>query len=347
MPYKQPNGTYRASKMINGQRRQRVFHTRAEAVKWEAAQDEEAWNREATPILTAFSWASAYLDHAKTRFTRKTYIEKALAFKNLFRFVDPATPVTGIQVKSIYEALTFRAASSGNAANKDRKNLAAAWTWGRKVLELPRDNPFLDVERFAHDPRARHMPTEEVFWAAYALATKEDQTFLLTALHTAARRGELFRLTWPDVDLTQGRIRLATRKTRDGSLEYAFLPLTPQLRQALRDHSQVKRSMFVFSREDGQPFTTRQHYMKHLCKRAGVTPFGFHGIRHLTASILAKAGVDIPTIQTILRHKSPNTTARYIRSLGFVDNTLAEVFGEQKTSPRSVNFEGSQKAIYP
>ena len=53
-----------------------------------------------------------------------------------------------------------------------------------------------------------------------------------------------------------------------------------------------------------------------------------------------KAGVDIPTIQAILRHKSPNTTARYVRSLGFVDDTLVRVFGEQKESPRSSNSEG-------
>jgi len=341
MPYKQPNGTYRASKMINGERRQRVFRTRAEAVKWEAAQDAQAWIQEEKPILTALSWANAYLDHSQARFCHKSYTEKKLAFKNFFQFIDSGMPTGEILPQAIHEALTFRAASSGNAANKDRKNLAAAWTWGRKVLGLPRENPFLDVERFAHDPRARHMPTEKDFWAAHAKASREDQIFLLMALHTAARRGELFRLTWPDVDLAQGRIRLSTRKTRDGSLEYAFLPMTPQLRQALTDHTQVKRSMFVFSREDGQPFTSRQHYMRKLCKRAGVTPFGFHGIRHLTASILANAGVDIPTIQTILRHKSPNTTARYIRSLGFVDATLAEVFGSPKTSPQSAISEGS------
>jgi integrase len=45
-------------------------------------------------------------------------------------------------------------------------------------------------------------------------------------------------------------------------------------------------------------------------------PFGFHGIRHLTASILYKKGYPLAVIQAILRHANPNTTARYIRSLG-------------------------------
>ena len=66
----------------------------------------------------------------------------------------------------------------------------------------------------------------------------------------------------------------------------------------------------------GNPFTVRQHYMKRICERAGVKPFGFHGIRHLTASVLYHKGYKLNTIQAILRHKSPRTTERYLKSLG-------------------------------
>jgi len=47
-----------------------------------------------------------------------------------------------------------------------------------------------------------------------------------------------------------------------------------------------------------------------------VKPFGFHAIRHLTASILYHKGYEVSVIQSILRHKSPTTTNRYLRSLG-------------------------------
>lgn len=68
--------------------------------------------------------------------------------------------------------------------------------------------------------------------------------------------------------------------------------------------------------------------MKILCKRAGVKHFTFHGIRHLTASILAQQGIDIPTIQAILRHKNSMTTTRYIHRLGITKNVLEDVFGK-------------------
>ena len=66
-----------------------------------------------------------------------------------------------------------------------------------------------------------------------------------------------------------------------------------------------------------------RHLMERLCKRAKVKPFGFHGIRHLTASILYQKGYTPSVIQTILRHVSPNTTARYIHSLGLEETREA------------------------
>ncbi len=55
--------------------------------------------------------------------------------------------------------------------------------------------------------------------------------------------------------------------------------------------------------------------MKNLCRRAGVKHFGLHAIRHLSASILAKEGIPMIDIQTILRHKNLSTTERYIRRI--------------------------------
>jgi len=56
--------------------------------------------------------------------------------------------------------------------------------------------------------------------------------------------------------------------------------------------------------------------MRRLCDRAGVKSFGFHAIRHLSASMLYELGYELGVIQAILRHRSPDTTERYLRSIG-------------------------------
>ncbi|MGD9949898.1 MAG: tyrosine-type recombinase/integrase [Desulfobulbus sp.] len=75
----------------------------------------------------------------------------------------------------------------------------------------------------------------------------------------------------------------------------------------------------------------RQHWLKKICEEAGVKPFGFHGIRHLFASILAAQNVPLVEIQYMLRHTSLATTQRYIHRLKKKNReVLAAYSGPQK-----------------
>jgi len=85
--------------------------------------------------------------------------------------------------------------------------------------------------------------------------------------------------------------------------------------------------------------------MRLLCKKTGVEHFSVHAIRHLSAPMLARVGVNIPETQVILRHKNPNTTARYIRALGSIPDIVNAVFSKTAKAPKAIPFEASKKAI--
>ncbi|MFO8111368.1 MAG: tyrosine-type recombinase/integrase [Desulfosalsimonadaceae bacterium] len=72
----------------------------------------------------------------------------------------------------------------------------------------------------------------------------------------------------------------------------------------------------------GKPFIKRNHFMKRLCEKAEVPPFGFHAIRHLIATRLYHMGKPLGAIQMILRHKSAATTERYLKSLGLEETRM-------------------------
>lgn len=334
MAYKKPDGKYKAVRMIGGIRRTRTFDTKAEARKWEAEQSAELWMRQERPILTALSAATEYLKDVEARMVRKTLIEKQTVFRLLFATLAPQTPMEEITAKDAARFLNRQNESrGGNAANGDRKNLAAWWTWAQDALGVEAANPFHKVRRFGEVRTERHVPTVEDMETLLKNETGEIHTFLLTLLHTAARVGELFRLRWSDLDFEHRTVRLGTRKRKGGSLEHDKVPMTEALRVELKAHKEGARSVFVFCRADGQPYTQRIHLMERLCRRHGVQEFGFHGIRHLTASMLDAAGVELATIQAILRHKSATTTAKYLHSLRGTRVELDHVFEGEKKAP--------------
>lgn len=333
MPYKQKNGTYRATKMINGQRKTRVFRTRKEAVGWEVAQDSTHLKTATNTACSLIEWATAYLDFCSGKYSKKTFGEKRLSFRMFCKEHNPDTPVRAITPGLCLNHLTRQAEErSHNAANKDRKNLSSGWNWGVKFMGMPHHNPFLDVERFGHDESPRQVPVPEELDAVMSAARILDiqgWRMLVTILHTAARVSEVTSMKWEDVDFVNRKIRLYTRKRRGGRLEADWLPMTSELFDVLTTQRVERTSdLYVFAQGTGEKFATRRSFMKWVCKKAGVKPFGFHALRHYTASKLAESGTPLPMIQAILRHKSVSTTARYIRNLngGVSGQILEDVF---------------------
>jgi len=335
---------YRASVTVQGQTIQKMYPDESKksyqaALIWERETKKELerkLSQTSTASLAIGTWSNEYLTEGENRFVKDTFQEKKAAFARFYKDtgLQREFPVQDLSITICRRFLLKQAKErSGYAANKDRKNLGTAWRWGFDNMESwPKAvNPFLSVKKFPEVRQPRYVPSEEDFWKVYDQATGQDRVMLLAFLHLAARRSEVFHIKWSDVDFVANRICLWTKKREGGHKEYDWLPMTSDLRQALlqwceerlKQPTDDKEHVFVCLEETpfckeyyGKPFLHRQHLMERLCNRANVKPFGFHGIRHLTASILYKKGYPLAIIQAILRHANPNTTARYIRSLG-------------------------------
>jgi integrase len=315
-------------------------------INGEVLQSEE---QRMTPTICLLEWGTQYLNYA-VRYSPKTYSEKRGVMKRCIAAFGPDVLVGALKPGM---ALTYLQRQfqerSGHAANKERKNLIAAWNHGVRFIEgFPPTNPFLAVPKFPEESHRRYMPSVDDFWKVVGVSQGQDRVLLLTFLHTAARRGEVYRLQWSDVDFDRQRIRLTTRKRRDGSLEADWIPMGDELCNGLLAHRQSANNEWVFTqmegRRKGKPYLEYRGFPQELCLQAGVTPFGCHAIRHLTASILGEHDTPMVQIKDMLRHRKLATTELYVRSLQPLRPHLrvleGGLFSERSTEGFTTNEKG-------
>jgi len=278
--------------------------------------------------------------------------------KAFLKFIPADTPVAMLTTKMCADFLdTEFKKRTGNAVNKYRKNLSAAWEFGRNILRdrfpLDNANPFQAIPKYPKIEKPRYVPPVEDFWKVIGITEELDRVMLLVTYYLAARRNEVFSLKWPDIDWNYDQVRLWTRKRSSGNREYDWVTMVDELRTELVKWYEVrpiKNTEYVFVCSDesqfslphyGQPFTNRQHLMEKLCKRAGVKYFSFHALRHLRARVLYHEGVTLSEIQSLLRHQLATTTAKYLRDNGMDPDKIRD--GRKKVKVAQLHFlEGNR-----
>lgn len=288
------------------------------------------------------TFCGLYLDYSMTRFQPKVYNDKKSACIRFMKEAGPNIPVSDITPAMAEKFLTDQKLTrTSHASNKDRKNLMAMWNKGMKIWGV-RSNPFQMTDKFPHDREPQYTPPPEDILKILMAATRKERVFLDCYLQTGARRSEIFRWTWTDdVNLEKREYRLGTRKTRDGSMSYEYFPMSEELYKSLRwwwENRTIKDSAYVFTDDQpgphyGEPYRERRRFMRGLCERAGVKPFGFHSLRRFVASVLADNMKSTNSIRRFLRHKNVHTTELYIQNINNDLKDMAEALSTKNLCP--------------
>lgn len=141
--------------------------------------------------------------------------------------------------------------------------------------------------------------------------TDHVKPLVLLSINTGARRGELFDLTWENVDLNR-RILTVTGATAK-SRRTRHIPLNREatvVLQGWREQSGTKEGL-VFVNDDGKRFDRVNTSWRKLLKDAEISAFRWHDMRHHFASRLVMGGVDLNTVRELLGHSDYAMTLRY------------------------------------
>lgn len=163
-----------------------------------------------------------------------------------------------------------------------------------------------DPRRFLAPPR---FLSRKEYRAVTERADRDLADLIRTAVNTGLRRGELFRLTWAQVDLETGT--LSVLETKSGWPR--TVPLNAECSAVLGAIPRAINSPRVFAwwaRMKTGERGIRGRFQTAL-RRAGVEGFRFHDLRHTFASWAVMGGVDLRTVAKWLGHRSLDLVMRY------------------------------------
>ena len=177
--------------------------------------------------------------------------------------------------------------------------------WGY-VLENPARLVKLSKEENQRNP---HL-TDKQIDRLLSIASEQLRPVLITALNTGMRKSEILGLTWNDVNLQAGCIRLT--KTKSGKPRE--IPVNTVLTETLQKIRMGRRHEIggrLFTDSEGRPFFNLRREFEQAVRRAKIEDFRFHDLRHVFASRFVMSGGDLASLQEILGHSDPKMTQRY------------------------------------
>ncbi|KAF0234226.1 MAG: integrase family [Desulfovibrionaceae bacterium] len=178
------------------------------------------------------------------------------------------------------------------------------------------DNPTSKVKKPTSDNRRlRFLTHDEAQRLLDALAARSPglRDRALISLHCGLRAGEVFTLTWPDVDFVRGILTL--RDTKSGKTRQ--VPMTRAVQAMLEQRP--REGALVFPGRGGvragQISESFNRAVADLGLNDGIADSRqkvvFHTLRHTFASWLVAEGVDLYTVKELMGHATLAMTERY------------------------------------
>ena len=214
--------------------------------------------------------------------------------------------------------------------NRYAASIGALLTWCIRKRLTPKkwDHPCRGLERRSENNEViRFLSPQER--AAFLAACKASQwallyLLILLGITTGARRGELLRLRWSDINFERSEASVGVTKNGDRKT----LPLVPAVMAELKRHQGHRESLiFASQRNPSQAFNFVPRWSQ-ACKAAKLRGFRFHDLRHTCASYLAQDGATLLEISDVLGQRQVSVTQRYSHlTVGHKTNLINRVMG--------------------
>lgn len=206
----------------------------------------------------------------------------------------------------IDEYITMRAKDGikPSTTNRELSALSALYRWFIREGLLKSNPVRFQSRRKVGNHQPNTIPAEDL-QAAYANSVGVVHVWIGLLATTGIRISELLSLKWEDIDFKTCALEINGKGNKD-RLVYTTPEYLELLKQAYERHPTEGR-IFRYGERDARYMLWQA--LKPYSRAKQLSP---HAIRHSFATSLAKHGVNVTTIATILGHNRIETTQKYI-----------------------------------
>lgn len=211
----------------------------------------------------------------------------------------PITDLTKADILTILDAIVDRGAPV--AANRTLAYLRRMLSWAasRDIIPInPAQHVTKPVRERSRDRTLSDAELAAVWHACGALGAYGAGVRLL--ILTGCRRDEIFGLTWSEVDLEAGVLRLPPERIKVA--EGRTVALSPPACAILA--ALPRKGPYVVSTTGQRPYTAWTGAKARLDAASGVSGWRLHDLRRTCATGLQRLGVRLEAIEAVLGHTS-------------------------------------------
>lgn len=292
--------------------------------------------KEKEAVTVSAFWETVYLPSAEVTKSPRTVSNEIGRFHN---WVAPAigdVPIQKLKAAQV-EALSLHAQKSGKSATTVRHILAdisQIWNMAAAHGLVEGESPVRRVKKPRQDNRRMRFLTQEearVLLDALKARSVDLHDEALLSLLCGLRAGEIYALTWGDLDFENDIIHI--RDTKSKRDRHAFMAQEVKDMLERRDSGQAK-TLYVFPASGGKQRRWVSDTFVRTVDELGLNDTGefvndekgnqvpvriedarqkvvFHSLRHTFASWLVQRGTPLYTVAELMGHASLEMTKRY------------------------------------
>ena len=213
-------------------------------------------------------------------------------------------------IKSLIMDVINKKKLGNGSANKVLVYIKHAYNMALELkIDGIKENPAAHIKSLHEEHRERYLTKMEAKRLLKAVDESNNTSLkyiIRFLLLTGARRGEVLRAAWKDIDLVNMVWTIPITKNK----KIRKVPISKELLEVINSIPKTSEWLFPAKRTTGH-YTSITAAWDHARKKAGLPDVRIHDLRHSFASTLVNSGCNLYEVQRLLGHSDLKMTQRY------------------------------------